>query len=238
MTELTERGLQNLNDARFVRDHFIPLARAERQWNIVVYEAHRATELLVRGMICQRGLTPCRHHEISQHVNFLLQNTPSSGRPNLPFTIGAYNRNNGYGLVLYADNFELLKLVAGVYTSLACGPTDPLFTGRDKFKLQIENSQITVSVDDRCVATVTDSTLIGPFIVIDNSFVLQPDITRARMLRKISNQLSKHRDGAYYGEQQYTQTDAAHAVTYMNECFQITAAFFALEYLSTIKAPA
>ena len=52
--ELFQRGLRNIIDAHFVRDHFIPIALDQGRWNIAVYESHRAVELLVRGMTCLR----------------------------------------------------------------------------------------------------------------------------------------------------------------------------------------
>jgi hypothetical protein len=51
-TELLRRGELNIADAAFVRDHFIPAAMESRRWNIVVFEAFRTIELLLKGMVC------------------------------------------------------------------------------------------------------------------------------------------------------------------------------------------
>ncbi len=56
--ELYTRGQMSVDDATFIRDRFISLAVRGNRWNIVVYEAYRVIELLLKGIICFSGYTP------------------------------------------------------------------------------------------------------------------------------------------------------------------------------------
>ena len=104
LDDLLEQGIHYIEDARFVRDRFEPIAVSKKRWNIAVYEAHRATEQLVRGMICQVGFEPeDDHHNIKRHLLFLCDRLPGARHSRIPFTIGAYtdpDAKQGYGIIL------------------------------------------------------------------------------------------------------------------------------------------
>jgi HEPN domain-containing protein len=121
LDDLFQQGLQNIEDARFVRDRFIPVALSQKRWNIAVYEAHRATELLVRGMICQMGFKPPEHHNISRLVSFLYDRLPGARASVIPFTIGAYtDSGEGYGVILGGaeHSIHLFRRDNGFFTQL------------------------------------------------------------------------------------------------------------------------
>lgn len=229
--DFLQQGFRNVNDARFVRDHFIPVARSHERWNLIVYEAHRATELLLRSMICQLGFKPSEHHDISTHVAFLRDHLPGSRHSNVPFTIGAYIKSGeGYGVIIDAvNNIRLFRLENDVLTQLGATRTIELPTeGLINVRFEVDR-EIRVYFNDACLLATTDSSYTGPFTIIGRSFVRQPRATTVRLLRKLGHLLTKERNPAYYGEQQYSKNEAMHAISYMEESFEIAATFFAFE---------
>ena len=63
-----ERGAKLISDAHFVKNVFIPAAFRFYRWNIVVFEAYRASELLVKGIIYSIGFEPEEHHRLHDLV--------------------------------------------------------------------------------------------------------------------------------------------------------------------------
>ena len=231
---LFQQGYRNIRDASFVREHLIPTALSEDRWNIVVYEAHRGTEFLMRGMVCLLGSKPPEHHNLSGHVTHLLRCLPGEKDSKMPFTIGAYvEEGKGYGVLIRENapsNVEVWRLDNGVLTNLGRGPEIELpVEGPTNLRLEVDPPVIRVYLNGTCLAADTDCTHIGPFTTIDRSFVRQPKSEAVRRLRKLGKQLTKKRNPALYGEQQYTKNDAMHAISYMNKSFGISAAFFSID---------
>ena len=64
----SERGARLIDDAYFVYDVFVPAAFGANRWNVVVFEAYRAAELLVKGIIYSTGYEPEQHHRLHDLV--------------------------------------------------------------------------------------------------------------------------------------------------------------------------
>lgn len=211
------------------------MARSYGYWNIVVYEAHRATEFLIRGIICLLEFNPKDHphHDISSHVQFLIDHLPGGRSSRIPFVIGAYmdSRNKyGYGLNLDKNNYaQVLKVVDGVFSQL--GSTKPIHShkGKVRCKLEIDPPEVKVYCNDEYILTRTDYSLPGPFRVIDKSFIRRPTTTMVRDLRRLGERLTKKRNPAYYSEEEFREHDALNAISYMEKSFEIAGAFFLLD---------
>jgi HEPN domain-containing protein len=232
--EMFHQGLRNIQDACFVRDSFIPIALTQARWNIVVYEAHRATELLIRGMICQMGFKPPEDHNISGLVSFLSNRLPGARDSAIPFTIGAYTEiGKGYGILLEGGELQrinLYRLENGVYTQLGASQGTHLpKEGRIDLRLEVNPPQIKVHLNNSSVLVTTDSSYNGPFTIIDRSFVTVPETAKIRILKKLGERLRKNRNPAYYSEQVYLKDDALDALSNMQESFETAKAFFSFE---------
>jgi len=228
--ELFQQGIMNIVDARFVRDHFIPIALNLDRWNIVVYEAHRATELLWRGMICKLGHKPHEHHDIRRHIAYLLDRLPSERHSSIPFTIGVLNESgDGYGVTIdphFANNVQLWMLQGNVYTLLACTSRPLPLEGQIDMTLEVNPPNITVYHNDTYLFSASSHSIPGPFTVIKKTFVRKPETERMRILKSLGDRLSSERDPAYYGEKQYNRDDALHAMSYMQQSFEAATTFF------------
>jgi hypothetical protein len=145
-TELLRRGELNIADAAFVRDHFIPAAMESRRWNIVVFEAFRTIELLLKGMVCLSGHVPRQSHEIhylvDDFIKFLGTKTDLQ-----PFLYSAASPNGGaYGIYWDGASIQLLKRIAGLYTLIAStGTKQPIYIDR-LLSLRLDVEDFTVSV--------------------------------------------------------------------------------------------
>jgi hypothetical protein len=53
--ERYKRGDRLVEDAIFIRDVVIPRAQAAERWNIVVFEAYRVSELLIKALFFFAG---------------------------------------------------------------------------------------------------------------------------------------------------------------------------------------
>ena len=234
LDELLQQGVRYIEDARFVRDHFVPAAFSQARWNIAVYEAHRGTELLLRGMTCQVGFKPQEGHDISGHISFLHNRLPGAKSAVIPFTIGAYvESGRGYGMILdgaSVGSLQLFRLDSGIFTQLgSTARMDLPTTGRINLKLDLRPPEVVVYCNDSRVLSTTDSTYLGPFQQIDRSFVRQPDTAKIRLLKKFGDQLTRNRNLAYYEEKLYTRDDASLAISAMRQSFAIASAFFSFE---------
>ena len=117
--ELLRRGEQNIEDAAFVRDHFIPTATKSQRWNIVVYEAFLTIELIVKGMICLSGNKPDKNHDVHHLVDQFHKLLPDEINSQ-PFLYSAASPSgHAYGIYSDGRSIQLLKKVHGVYTSMA-----------------------------------------------------------------------------------------------------------------------
>jgi hypothetical protein len=66
--DLLVRGINNIEDARFIREHFIPIAHGAKRWNVAVHQAYQATELLIKSMICLTGHQPLNLSGRTTHI--------------------------------------------------------------------------------------------------------------------------------------------------------------------------
>jgi HEPN domain-containing protein len=184
LNELFQQGIRYVENALFVRDHFIPVAFSQEHWNIAVYETHRATELLIRGWICQMGFKPPEHHDIKRLVSFLYDRFPGARASVIPFTVGAYtDTGEGYGVILEGDaesSIRLFRLDNGVFTQLGYTYHVQLSEeGRFDLQLKLNSPQVMVYLNSLLVLTTTDNSYHGPLRIIDRSFVRHPDTAKS-----------------------------------------------------------
>ena len=92
------RGQRSVSDAVYIRDNILPSARIACRWNVVVYEAFRVCELLLKGFVCLAGYTPKSNHELG-HLLDQLPDLLSVRSRKLPFLVGiADDQQNAYGV--------------------------------------------------------------------------------------------------------------------------------------------
>lgn len=230
--ELFRQGVMSIEDARFVRDHFIPIAIAEERWNIAVYEVERAIELRLRGMICLLGHKPAEDHNLRSHIAFLCDHLVDTNTLLMPFVIGAYAANgNCIGVRMNNDRIELIKRINKTYTSIGSYGVEKLLSNNTaEVKLEVENNVTRVYYNDKAIlVNPTGREPLGISATIRKSVSLSPDVATVRRLKKIGDHLYKKRSAAYYSEQSYTQKDALDAVSNMDEAFEAAKIFFLIE---------
>lgn len=111
------KGVRHIVDALFIKNDFIPLAVANERWSVAVYEAHRALELLLRGLIIFLGGNPFQKKHDLEGLVLKFEHCLMETRSNLPFSVGYYSPDgNAYGVRLKARSVELVKRINDVFT--------------------------------------------------------------------------------------------------------------------------
>lgn len=225
-SEHFEQGLRYIEDARFVRAIFIPTAMKEQRWNISVYEAHRATELFLRGMICLMGEKPRRSHDINEHVDHL-NRLFCYEEIELSLAMIVYDKSqNCIGLVVGSGGVFVMKLIRGVYTMISTNVRARLLENRSTFRLLVSQSTIQVYQNDKLILQLTDSSLPGPLKQIEQTYTKPTDKEQMKILKESGRKLHERRDKAYYSEDKYNEDAAKEAVRQMEEVFEASEVFF------------
>jgi hypothetical protein len=233
---LFEQGQRNLTDASFIKRHSIPLALKHKRWNIVVYEAQRVTELLLKGIICLTGHSPLHTHHIHKLVDQLNSILPSLSETSLVF-ITYTPEGEGYGVRIYDDKICIFRRDNNVETQL--GPSIPAdsFLSADKllsFELVVFNTKITLACEGEEIATRRDSTYEGK-PEIRQGFTRQPNKLRIARLKQAGEQLKRSREAAFYGEAAFSEEDTRRAISLMEDAFLAASCFFIEESESQNK---
>ena len=226
-TERYQQGERNISDGRFVRTHYIPLAIEQKRWNIAVYEAQRATELLIKGMIRLTDVEPPHNHQIDRLVDFLCSEIEKL-QVSLPFLYVAYADNgNCYGVLLRDKCLEVLKRVAGTFTSIgtyAFGNEISIDDVMD-ISLEVTESCIKFYMNNNEVLSSTDSSIRGPFR-FRREFCLPSSEERLHELKKTGSELHKSRNAAFYGEKDFSEQDARNSIKLMDTAHEAVKTLF------------
>jgi len=230
--ELYQRGQRNIEDAIFIKEHVVSVAMQYQRWNIVVFEAQRVTELILKGIICLTGHTPRWTHKIDTLVNRLckiLSVLPESETIPLFFAIYAPN-GDGYGVCLDNDTIYCYRRDNNVYTQLGPSlPASDLLSADKLLKLNLEiaGDTITLSSEGRKIISRSDVTYSGAF-KLQRGFVKEPNSKRIVLLQKAGSKLNENREKAFYGQQAYSEKDAISTTSLMNEAIEAAACFFVM----------
>ncbi len=218
--ELFDQGIRNIQDACFVRDHFVSAAFVHGYWNLVIAESQRAVELVVRGLQCLVGRIPGRHHDISGHVKALMNELSQPESKNvLPFVKGVY-MPDGYriGMRFREESVELLEYYDGTYRM--CGVAS---IGWRLFETQLASILFEVDMhgvklfhEDRLMLVYSFPKTEPSRLAITGKFNISPGIDRLRYLRNAGERLSKIRTRAIYSEELYDRDKALEAIDNMN----------------------
>jgi hypothetical protein len=222
--ELLRRGELNITDAAFVRDHFIPAAMKAKRWNIVVYEAFRTVELLIKGIFCLSGNKPDKknhdvHHLIDKFLTLL-----EAERNSQPFFYSATSPSgHAYGIYSDGKSIQLMNKVHGIYTSMAAAPREASINELLLLELEVKGSTVSVYCGDKLIFKQTDST-IPDATNFSRSFKC-PDPAQLKPLRRTAKQLKKKRTLAFFGEVHFSKRDAEEAVSLMHSALSAAKAF-------------
>lgn len=218
------RGFRLLEDAKYVYDTLIPLAINHNRWNIVVFESYRASELLVKGIICASGYEHKDTHElhslVSRYCNILEKN-----KGNMSF-ISSINTPDGnrYFLRFVGTHMELIKCIAGSYTILGSTNTYNPYIAP---VLKRDGSCISIHQGEKRLLFTVDSAVIGDYsykIVIPNP----PPEDRIAVLNELVEALLKTRTESFYSVREFFEPEAKlvienlHSVFRLSKLFEIT----------------
>lgn len=227
--ELLRRGELNIADAAFVRDHFIPAAVESERWNIVVFEAFRTIELLMKGMVCLSGHAPRQSHEVQYLVDDFLE-LLAAKRDSQPFLYSAASPSgHAYGIYWDGTSIQLLKKVAGLYTVLAS-------TGREqmasidrllRLSLDVEGFAVSVYCGNELILRTADASILDA-TRFSRSFERAPDPARVETLRRCAERLRATREDAFFGTVPFSKEDAEEAVLLMNSALLESRTFVTL----------
>lgn len=236
---LIKQGERNLADATFVRRYSIPLALEHKRWNIVVYEAQRVTELLLKGIICLTGCQPLHTHQIHELVEQLSQILPTLPEDSLVF-VACTPSGEGYGVRIFKDRITIFRrdddkdCETTLGASISAGPllsADRLLN----FELQVVNETLILSCEGNHIATRTDRTYQGK-PDIQRGFTRQPSREKVTRLNNIGERLKINRETAFYGEVEFSEDHAKESIGLMEEAFLVASCFFVEEpWLSKTK---
>jgi HEPN domain-containing protein len=222
--ELVRRGALNIEDAAFVRDHFIPVAMKSKRWNIVMFEAFRTIELIIKGMVRLSGHEPRNSHEVKYVIDDFLK-LLARKRKSLPFLYSAASPS-GHAYGIYSDGtfLELLKKVHGTYTSLAAIRSETSIDQLLQLRLDVEKSTVSVYCGDELILRTTDST-ISDATRFSRSFNSPSNPAQIETLKKAAEQLKKTRPVAFFSDKFFSEDDAKKALSLMDSALEASKAF-------------
>ena len=105
LSRLIEQGKRNFSDADYIRSKVIPLAQHDERWSIVVSDAHRVIELLLKGIICFTGNGPKHEHTINNMVKELIEILEKE--PERPLFYAIFDTNDE-GYYVYIINKKII----------------------------------------------------------------------------------------------------------------------------------
>lgn len=220
--ERYERGARLLDDARFVRAVLMDAAVRAKKWNIVVFEAYRAAELLVKGIIYSMGYEPRQHHRLHTLVA-RLSAILEKHENRLPFLCKATDRNgNCYQIRIAGKTMRLFKQIAGTYTQL--GSTTHLSNPYLPPKLVRNGSSIAVHQGSKRILSTVDSALTDG-IRYEREFLRAPDRERVDRLKSLVAVLLLNREVAFYSERLFLEEHGVTAISTLAEVFELAEAF-------------
>jgi hypothetical protein len=224
-TELLRRGDLNVADAAFVRERFIPAAMEAGRWNIVVFEAFRVIELLIKGMVCLSGHEPRQSHTIEALVDDFCKLLARESY-SLPFLYSvASPQGNAYGIYWDGASVQLLKKVWDSYTLLASKPWKaPPIDSLLRLRLKVGDDEISVYSDDKVILRMTDATIPNA-VRFTRSFQRSPDPTAVQKLRTAAEQLKATRKEAFFGTVIFSKENAEATVEIMQSAVEASKAF-------------
>lgn len=220
--ERYERGARLLDDARFVRAVLMDAAARAKKWNIVVFEAYRAAELLVKGIIYSMGHEPRQHHRLHTLVA-RLSAILEKNRSGLPFLCKAMDPNgNCYQIRIADKTMRLFKQIAGIYTQLGC--TTHLPNPYLPPKLVRNGSSIAVHQGGMRILSTSDSALTDS-IRYEREFLRAPDPERVSSLKSLVEELLLNREVAFYSERLFLEEHGVAAISTLSRVFELAEAF-------------
>lgn len=211
-----------MDDARFVRDVLIEEAINAGRWNLVVFEAYRTAELLIKGIIYSVGNPPDRHHRL-HHLIKCFSKTLEENRQAFPFIYKAIDSNGHYYHVRFVgETVQLLKHMAGTYTQLGSlvrlqNPYLPLGLTRCGTTVSIVQGETRLLVS-------TDSSL-HEVINYERVILRAPEESRLERLKELVAILLTTRTEAFYSERLFSKKEGEEAVRKLALVYELSRAF-------------
>jgi len=214
-----------VDDAFFVRDKFLPQALENERWNIVVYEAYRIIELLLKGMISLSGFLYLKDHNLEKVLVDYLQKLSKYDRF-LPFSYRLVSKEIIYYFLDmdFSNNIRLLKYKSNTFTELAGGnfgmisnddlPSMGLKYVKNSWKFFKDGLEVLSSTD---VGNI-DNDSFGLNISLPK--MLNPE--RVININNIASELLENREIAFYTEKIFSPEDASEAISKMNKIFELS----------------
>ena len=234
--ELLARGINNIEDARFIRDRFIPVALAAGRWNVVVHQAYQATELLIKGMICIAGHQPLNlsghtTHKVGELIERLLHaiDTGRGRQRNGGCAVIARFENGCTAGVWLVDGALFLVEIGTMPAIISTGSSISSLTASDilNVTLATEGSSLQVSVKGQVVLSGSDSCFTGSY-TLEYALPTRPGRACIEQITRAGDSLKKTRETSFYSETTYNASDADNAIGLMNE-INIAAANFLID---------
>lgn len=216
------RGALLLDDAQFVKDVLIDAAVRAEKWNVVVFEAYRSAELLIKGITCSAGYEPRQHHRLHSLVE-RLSVILEKDKHKFPFIHKAVDpTGNCYMLRVAGGTLQLLKKISGSYTQL--GSITRLNKTYLPPKLVRRGTTISVFQGSKKILCTVDSS-VSDTITYEKEFLRAPDEVRLEHLRRLVRILLSTREEAFYHERTFCQADAEEAFRMLSTVFELSRAF-------------
>lgn len=216
------RGARLLDDARFVREVLMDAAFRAKKWNVVVFEAYRAAELLIKGIIYSMGYEPRSNHRLHSLVadlSVILE----KDKHRLPFVYKAIDSSgNCYLLRIVGQTLKLLKQVSGSYTQL--GSVVNLENAYLPPKLIKSGFSISVHQGATEVFNTCDSS-VNSEITYERDILKAPDESRLEHLKQLVEVLLSTREEAFYSERLFTQDDGEKTIHTLSTVCELSKAF-------------
>jgi len=218
--ERYERGSRLMDDAHFVKQVFLSAAFEAGRWNLVLFEAYRAAELLVKGIFYLAVYEPKQHHRLHDLVARL-----SEILEQVPFIYRAVEANGNYFQVAITPReFQLLKQINGAYTLLdsSCRPSlpNPYVPPR----LVRNGSAVSIWQGDQELLNTCDSDVTAN-VSYEKKVLCPPDANRLGDMKQLVEVLYATREEAFYSARHFTRAEAELSKSNLDLVFQLSKAF-------------
>ena len=232
--ERYESGDRLFKDAVFIRDEVIPKAQDAGRWNIVVFEAYRVSELLIKALFFYAGWSPRQSHELDKVIDDL-QRLLEKTKYSIPFVYSLVAKGgNCYAVTFLGNRIRFFKRISNVYTQIGGGHYLPSLTVNDivTLRIDINGSLLTVKLNNEVILSISDSSITQQPLQLHRTLVKPADSARVEKIKKIVTALRRTREEAFYSERSFSEQEAEEAIAHMMEVIDLSKAFLVEEPLA------
>ena len=227
---LVSQGIRNIDDARFIQKHIIPIAYEHEKWNLVIFESQRAFELTLKGIIRLNGRVTKPNHELDKLIDTLTDVTTNNRKMLSRFGSFVIMPLGGPFGIHFSSNS--ISLVENYYLTLptfraSCTLTEPL-EGILDVQFKKTEKGLEVYINGKSYLTCTEWYGQLDEELSFKTVAPQQRIWEINELKQIGDRFKLRRNSAAYGERQFTKIEARQAKFDLHSALHLAQTFYVI----------